>query len=107
MSQLLRCLAIPSAKFGDRKDSFSKPLKSIQPHRPYNSNCGIPNWLGEFTTGKDKRLQLGRKLTTQLPLIKRQSALSKRHAPVLPRSDFKPGTLKIVTKYMSPWWSCS
>ena len=47
-----------SAKCDDRKSSFSKRSKSIRPHGPCKSNCGIPNWDGEFITDKDKRLQL-------------------------------------------------
>src|SRR3989442_12180291 len=105
MFQLCHCHAMSSAKCADRKSSFSKRSNSTQPHRPCKSNCAIPNWDGEFITGKDKRLPLRRKLRTQLPLIKKQFALSKRYAPVLPKSDTKPGTLKIAIKYMSPWLS--
>src|SRR5579864_8636694 len=82
ISRLWHCRTMSSESCGDRKGSFSRQSKHIQPQRPYTSDYTIPNWDGEFATGKDKCLQLRRNLTRQLPLIKRQSALSKTYAQV-------------------------
>src|SRR6266567_3901681 len=90
ISRLWRCRIMFWESCGDRKPSFRKRSKHIQPHRICRSNYATPNWDGEFTAGKDKRLQLRRKLTTQLPLIKRRSELLKRRARASPKSGIGP-----------------